>query len=79
MASPFAFSQRGESGAYVSELFPEIGKRIDPELPKLFAELPRAPYGVRAIPAHEGAGVSDRYQKPDEKPFVLANAVVFVP
>ncbi|MCB2021302.1 MAG: DUF885 domain-containing protein [Burkholderiaceae bacterium] len=42
----------------------EIGKRIDPELPKLFAELPRAPYGVRAIPAHEGAGVSDRYQKP---------------
>lgn len=42
----------------------EIGKRIDPELPKLFAELPRAPYGVRAIPAHEGAGASDRYQNP---------------
>ncbi|HMN76354.1 MAG TPA: DUF885 domain-containing protein [Burkholderiaceae bacterium] len=42
----------------------DIGKRIDPELPKLFAELPRAPYGVRAIPAHEGAGVSDRYQDP---------------
>ncbi len=43
----------------------DIGKRIDPELPELFAELPRAPYGVRAIPAHEGAGVSERYQQPD--------------
>ncbi|MBE2244841.1 MAG: DUF885 domain-containing protein [Burkholderiaceae bacterium] len=42
----------------------DIGKRIDPELPKLFAELPRAPYGVRAIPAHEGVGVSERYQGP---------------
>lgn len=42
----------------------DIGKRIDPELPKLFAMLPRAPYGVRAIPSHEGAGVSDRYQNP---------------
>lgn len=42
----------------------DIGKRIDPELPKLFAELPRAPYGVRAIPEHEGPGVSDRYQGP---------------
>lgn len=42
----------------------DIGKRIDPELPRLFALLPRAPYGVRAIPAHEGAGASDRYQDP---------------
>lgn len=29
MASPFAFQPRGQSGAEVSELFPEIGKRID--------------------------------------------------
>ena len=32
----------------------DIAKRIDPELPKLFAELPRAPYGVRAMPSHMG-------------------------
>ena len=31
----------------------DIAKRIDAELPKLFAELPCAPYGVRAMPAHE--------------------------
>lgn len=30
----------------------EIAKRIDGELPKLFALLPRLPYGVRAMPAH---------------------------
>jgi uncharacterized protein (DUF885 family) len=32
----------------------EIAKRIDPELPRLFAELPRASYGIRAIPSHFG-------------------------
>ena len=42
----------------------DIAKRVDPELPKLFAELPRAPYGVRAIPAHRGAGKSDYYTSP---------------
>ena len=32
----------------------DIAKRADVELPKLFAELPRLPYGIRAMPAYEG-------------------------
>lgn len=32
----------------------DIGKRADAELPRLFAELPRLPYGVRAMEAFEG-------------------------
>ena len=36
-------------------------KRLDPEMPKLFAELPRAPYGIRAMPAHLGTGAADTY------------------
>ncbi|HEX4598635.1 MAG TPA: DUF885 domain-containing protein [Burkholderiaceae bacterium] len=31
----------------------DIAKRADAELPKLFAELPRLPYGIRAMPAYE--------------------------
>ena len=42
----------------------DIGKRIEPELPKLFAELPRMPYGVRAIPAHLGPGAAEYYSGP---------------
>jgi uncharacterized protein (DUF885 family) len=32
----------------------DIAKRADAELPKLFAELPRLPYGIRAMPAYGG-------------------------
>src|SRR5262249_7936241 len=42
----------------------DIAKRIDPELPRLFAELPRATYGVRAMPAHFGAERADFYEGP---------------
>ena len=38
----------------------EIAKRADPELPKLFAELPRQTYGVRAMRPEEGDN-SDHY------------------
>jgi uncharacterized protein (DUF885 family) len=32
----------------------DIAKRVDPQLPKLFRELPRLPYGVRAMPPEQG-------------------------
>ena len=32
----------------------DIAKRVDAQLPKLFAELPRLPYGVRAMESFEG-------------------------
>lgn len=40
----------------------DIAKRVDPELPRLFAELPRMPYGIRAIPAHAGPGAPEFYE-----------------
>ena len=46
------------------EAYRAIAKRIDPELPRLFAELPRAPYGIRAMPAHLGPGAADNYTAP---------------
>ena len=42
----------------------DIGKRIEPELPGLFAELPRMPYGVRAMPSHLGPGAAEYYNGP---------------
>jgi uncharacterized protein (DUF885 family) len=42
----------------------DIAKRIDPELPRLFAELPRAPYGVRAMPSHSGVDRAEYYEPP---------------
>jgi uncharacterized protein (DUF885 family) len=32
-----------------------IAKKLDAEMPRLFAELPRAPYGVSPMPAHMGS------------------------
>ena len=42
----------------------DIAKRIDPELPRLFAELPRIPYGVRGMPEHFDAGKAEYYEGP---------------
>jgi hypothetical protein len=42
----------------------DMAKRIDPELPKLFAELPRAPYGVRAMPPHMNSDSAEYYSGP---------------
>src|SRR5205085_8148964 len=37
----------------------DIAKRIDAELPRLFFELPRAPYGVRAMPDFAGPDAAE--------------------
>jgi len=42
----------------------EIAKRIDAELPRLFAELPRAPYGIRGMPDYMGPNRAEYYQRP---------------
>jgi uncharacterized protein (DUF885 family) len=34
--------------------FRDLAKRIDPQLPGLFAVLPRLPYGIRSMPAEQG-------------------------
>jgi uncharacterized protein (DUF885 family) len=44
----------------------EIGKRADAALPPLFAELPRAPWGVRAMPEHFDAGHAEYYENPTD-------------
>ncbi|MED5622455.1 DUF885 domain-containing protein [Ideonella sp. BN130291] len=42
----------------------DILKRIEPELPRVFAELPRAPMGVRAYPAFMGPDAAASYNGP---------------
>ena len=42
----------------------DIAKRVDAELPRLFAELPRVPYGVRAMPDHTGPDAAEYYSPP---------------
>lgn len=52
------------NGADLVAGYREITKRVDPELPRLFAELPRAPYGVRAMPNFLGPGAAEYYDAP---------------
>ncbi len=42
----------------------DIAKRVEPELLKLFAELPRAPFGIRGMPAFMGPGAAESYSGP---------------
>jgi uncharacterized protein (DUF885 family) len=42
----------------------DVGKRLDAELPRLFAELPRAAWGVRPMPPHMDAERAEYYQSP---------------
>jgi uncharacterized protein (DUF885 family) len=42
----------------------DIAKRIDPELPRLFAELPRATYGIRAMQSHVSVDDAEYYTGP---------------
>lgn len=42
----------------------DIAKRIDPELPRLFMELPRVPYGVRPMPDYMGPTATEYYSQP---------------
>jgi uncharacterized protein (DUF885 family) len=41
-----------------------VGKRLDPWMPRLFIELPRAPYGIRPMAEHLGPGAADNYTGP---------------
>ena len=50
-ADPQQYYTRGED---MLRDYRDIAKRVDAELPKLFAELPRTPYGIRAMEAYEG-------------------------
>ena len=42
----------------------DIGKRIDAELPRYFAELPRASWGVRAMQDADGPDAAESYSAP---------------
>jgi uncharacterized protein (DUF885 family) len=57
----------------------DIAKRIDAEMPALLAELPRAAYGIKAMPAHMGPDRAEYYGAPaldgTRAGFFFANAV----
>jgi uncharacterized protein (DUF885 family) len=59
----------------------DIAKRLDAELPKLFAELPRAPYGIRPMPAHMGSNRAEYYNGPaldgSRAGFFFANTLAY--
>lgn len=52
------------SGEEVLAGYRDIIMRVQPELPRLFAQLPRAPVGVRALPEFLGVGAVETYSGP---------------
>ncbi|WP_241517143.1 DUF885 domain-containing protein [Roseateles puraquae] len=77
-SDPKFFNQSGEE---LLEGYRAIAKRIDPELPKLFAQLPRSPYGIRGMPPYTGEGAADNYNGPSldgtTPGWFNANAIAF--
>ena len=45
----------------------DLCKRVDPELPRLFAVLPRLPYGVAPMPEHASASAPAAYYLPGSR------------
>ena len=52
------------SGEALLAGYRDIGKQLDAELPRLFAELPRMTWGVRAMPIHDGPDAAENYSGP---------------
>lgn len=50
-----------ESKEQLMTAYREIGKRIDPELVKIFAILPRLPYGIKEVPDYQAKNASMAY------------------
>ncbi|MCE4557161.1 DUF885 domain-containing protein [Roseateles cellulosilyticus] len=77
-SDPKFFNQSGEE---LLDGYRAIAKRIDPELPKLFAQLPRSTYGIRGMPAYTGEGAADNYNGPSldgtTPGWFNANAIAF--
>ncbi|HEX2192501.1 MAG TPA: DUF885 domain-containing protein [Acidimicrobiales bacterium] len=65
----FAWAQRDarffvSSGEELVARYRDLCKRVDPELPRLFAVLPRLPYGVSPMPDHASASAPAAYYLP---------------
>jgi len=77
-SDPKFFNQSAEE---LLDGYRAIAKRIDPELPKLFAQLPRSPYGIRGMPPYTGEGAADNYNGPSldgtTPGWFNANAIAF--
>ena len=53
-----------DSATALMAVWRDVAKRIDPELPRLFADLPRTPYGLRAMPPHYAPDTAPNYEGP---------------